>query len=885
MFQHFFEWFKSRSDPRFKAYREARLIYEAYLHKLHIQFDSLTLQHCKDAYHDAELHKAELLYRQAVELSRKTSALHDVATGLYQLGMLQHLQGRINQAIQSFEESIKILKELPHAARENQATLSSCYYHLGIISCHKGCIKEGKSLINKSLGIDEALNDIYGITAGRSALSKCENMASINVMIDEEIGEVGIGTDALNIDKKTPFGADLNYRTSKLKSTQEASSHARENLSTHNNEDDVQISLKSRNNVVWLLSYSTGANDRFFMHLEQLTGQISQNLIISIAAFGSSSREKATLQALEHNERLCAAIIIIEKDGLKNDDFRYWLNWCIENVADKDDFRLFVYLDNFAVEEIVRLANSGDKLLANLIDTVQLLESTTPEHLRDTLKSYLQKLDGLRDASIWRKLRVTSGVFMGRVATGIQISCGALLAAAIITYVLKEEVVISLLSGTSKQLFAVIAGIILFPVLLTPMYPLFRGISAANLLLRNNPRVIRWLVLFAVLAPAAISLPQRSGASGSYIALGVSAGILLELTRRKGILSQREGLSLGNALNVNKIQFLPRYLLKSISERARDLMYNPLFSETSPKVFISYTRSSDWSKGYSLELYKMLQNAGVKSFLDRESIGEGSSWRTQLNRSIAEANVFIAVIDRYSVTRDWVAAEIITALTGKRLTGLPELIVLIEPQIIELTDDQMLPEMLPVFNALLQEYGAPQKQGNPRLIVVSDSTLQTVVSGLSHRFRTLSVFPHELSMLLMFLTIPLVSIGPIGSFFGWPAALFAYLQYWQKYDSAAILASLGILTFTYLMCGYWLGFIGRLTMASWFEVKHKNPATLTKVHIFSCIGLAGLLAVWSSSVNALILGWAIVLCYTGWLTGNLFISNILSSRADLNRAQ
>src|SRR4030042_5083254 len=137
MFQHLLEWFKSRSDPRFKSYREARLIYESYLHKLHIQFDSLTPQHCGDAYQDAELRKAELMYRQAIELSRKTAALHDVATGLYQLGMLLHLQGGINQAIQSFEESIKIFDELPRSDCDTQATLSGCYYHLGIISCRR----------------------------------------------------------------------------------------------------------------------------------------------------------------------------------------------------------------------------------------------------------------------------------------------------------------------------------------------------------------------------------------------------------------------------------------------------------------------------------------------------------------------------------------------------------------------------------------------------------------------------------------------------------------------------------------------------------------------------------------------------------------------------
>lgn len=874
MRRHFFEWLNSRFDPRFKAYREARLIYEAYINKLNVQFHALAPKHCIDASQDLQLRRAELLYRQAIELSRKSAALHDVATGLYQLGMLQHLQGRIHQACQSFERSVKILKELPHSDLENQAILSGCCYHLGIISCRNGHIEEGKSLISDSLRIDELLNDSYGITASRSALAKCEEITAIDIGIDEgsEDLDMGLGPST----KGNDMGADAHSGRSTSGSAQENSYRDYENNSPQNNQDDIPINLKSQNNVVWLLSHSVEANDKLFTNLEQLAGQINQKLIIYREAFGRSLTDKSTPQSLEHNEKLCAAIVIIEKEGLGNPDFRYWLKWCIANVADKEDFRLFVYLHDLTDAEIYGLAKSDD-LLANLIDTVQMSESTAPEHLHHALRSYLQQLDGLRSAAIWRKLRIISAVYLGRVATGIQIFCGALLTASIFTYAVREDLVISLLSGSSKQSFAVISGIVLFPVIITPMYLLLSGNAAANFLLRNNPRVIPWLISFVVLAPATISLPQHVGAPVSYIALGIYAGILLELTRRKGVLAQRKGLSLKNALKAIKSQFFPRYLLKSISDRSRDLMHNPLFSEHTPRVFISYTRSSDWSRRCSLELHNMLQKAGAKSFLDRESIEEGSSWRTHLNLSITDANVFIVVIDRHSVTRDWVAAEIMTAMAGKQLTGLPEIIVLIEPNMIKTT------EMLPVFSALLEGYGSPQKQGDPRLIAVGDSTLQTLVLDLSHRFRTLSVFPRQLSSLFMFITIPLVFIGTIGSFLGWPSAIFAYLQYWQKYDSAAILLSLGILKVAYLLCGYWLGFISRLALASWFEVKNSNPTLLTIIQVVPCIGLAGLLDVWSSSVGHLIIGWAFVLCYTGWLLGSLFISNVISNRSDLNK--
>jgi len=274
----------------------------------------------------------------------------------------------------------------------------------------------------------------------------------------------------------------------------------------------------------------------------------------------------------------------------------------------------------------------------------------------------------------------------------------------------------------------------------------------------------------------------------------------------------------------------------------------------------------------------MLCCIGIDSFLDQAKIGEGSSWSGHLNRSITEANVFISVLDETAVTRKWVAAEMIMALASRQLTGLPTIIVLKDSQLSQSSN------MLPVFRAVLHERDKMMQRDQIRILAVKDSTLHTLVWGLHpHRYRTPSILSSKLTTLLSFLTIPGVTIGPIGPIFGLIAALFAYLQYWDKIDSSTILSSWGILTLAYLIFGYWLGFVARLCVASRFEVRHTDVKSLTWMHVLSSIGFFGILAVWYVDVPKLIVGWAVALSWVGWLMANWFIGCVRQEKSDFCR--
>ncbi len=480
----------------------------------------------------------------------------------------------------------------------------------------------------------------------------------------------------------------------------------------------------------------------------------------------------------------------------------------------------------------------------------------------------------------WRRIQLTSAMILGWIATQIQCIAGTLIAiTTLAVFVFQSESILNQLARLEELYVAVLYGSVFFPLIVTPMFLLFQGPTAYISVIRDNPQIRKWLYFFVFFGPATVEIPRRLNAPWSFILLGIVIGILIDITRRKGIQAQREHLSLEKALRICRILPIPNEIEKAIKECSLHPLRHPLFPAISPKVFISYTRSSNWSIALAKNLHKKLLNINVKSFLDRENIGEGSNWRNQLNRSLASTNVFITIIDKNSIDREWVAAEMITALMSKSLTSLPEVIVLTDGELSSSTIDKGLP----IFASILSEQNIHAQEARIRIIPVINSTLDTLISGLMpNRYTVSSVFPAELFLFFSFLTILLVALGPIGSIAGFPAAIFAYLQYWDKVDSSAIMLAWNIMPIVYLITAYWLGFTCRLAFASKYEVKHRDYSMLSKIHAFSSLGLGCILAVWISDVSALIISWSLAVCYIGWLLGNLFISRTVKENPALN---
>lgn len=887
-----FEWLASQSKPRFKHYRKARLAYEACQPEIGKPFEDLESADYEKWARDVRLSAAEADYRMAIELCRQENALGDLATVLYQQGMLLHLQGRLDDASQRLQASLQLQEGFPQSSRELQALGSGCQYHLGVIAFKRGKLAAAREHLRASLAIDEALMDLQGAMISRRALEKCDSMCRSG--------------DELALDDPAPNGTSENSSAAFPEPPDQGSgggvSFPPQPSQSPGGSGPPRPARRHRRpsfgeDAVWVLSYSIAANDSMMGLLETFQNDFPRRIMFSRVAFGSGDPSRALPDPIAQDSRLCAAVLVIEPGALENEEFRRWSRWCISAVADRDDFRLFVWLHGMTMEELVRVADRrhhprdtreasdpAGALADELINTVHIREGASAAELGNALVSYLCDLDDIRAAMHWRRVKLASSVILGRAALAIEVACTMALVAGAIAWAGFERFQWSpgwqLLGRFNADALALVFGIPLFALQTIPLFFLFRGIAASNAILRDDPRLGWWFCGGALLCPASVAVPSKFGASAATIALGIVMGALLDFLRREGLQACRAQVSLDRVYDFVErggAEFAARALVKP--QRHHPLTC-PLFPVESPAVFISYRRRSVWSSPVAEWLHTVFRQNKIPSSLDRESIGEGSCWRRALNRFIAEAHVFLILIDERSLHSRWMAAEVMAALAGRHRTNQPEIILLVEPSFLASPRSGGCT----VFDALLDEAAKPASPSGIRLIHATESNVRTLAGQLTaHHITTQSLFSLRTLILLNFLLLPFAALGACGVILGVPAIFFAWLQQWEKVDSAAWLLQRGLLTAAILIAGYLCGYAARLAAASRYEVRHDEPKLLASAHSMAAVGFGWLAMVWAAKTPGVVAGWAFVLGCFGWFTAKCFIGGVARAKEDFLR--
>lgn len=418
----FFEWLAGRKQPRFEAYRRARLTYEAYLARNAVDFNELTDDHFLAARADPSLAQAERDYRHTIQLSQKENAQRDAAIAFYQLGMLLHIQGRFEEARDPLCQALDILDSLPQVERDEQSAISNCHYHLGLIALRLGDAHEARSQLERSVRIDTSLGDLSGAAMGKRALARCPIADACR-------------TGELATSSPPPHHAPKAKKTGTR--SRQAPPPRRANPSQQPSGYGPRASVTAPaawayfpgEDIIWVLTYSAAANDRLLALMESLQGQFPRKTLVSCVAFGSPESAQSVPEPIAEDARLCAAVVVVEPEGLSDEAFRYWAKWCMMNVARRPDFRMYVCLEGMNLDEFAARANS-DELVADLLDTVQIAQSPTLDGLHVALVCFLQSLDDIRSAAHWRRTRLFLSDFVGRAASMIQVTCGTVLAAA-----------------------------------------------------------------------------------------------------------------------------------------------------------------------------------------------------------------------------------------------------------------------------------------------------------------------------------------------------------------------------------------------------------------------------------------------------------------------
>ncbi len=638
-------------------------------------------------------------------------------------------------------------------------------------------------------------------------------------------------------------------------------------------------------NFVWILSHSRAALRRVHSLLFETesessdpTPRIRPNLLFDYAdtAFVSPVAEELARE-LANRPGLCAAILVIEPEALVNPLYIEWATWCCREVAKRDDFRLFVRLDGLEMAEVVQRARTESGLLADLRDTVQIAESPDNDRLPEDLAQYLADIGAIREAANWRAAKTELATAAGAIAALIQIVASVSFVA--LSFSVLTGVESTRVATIPKDIVGLISGILLFPLATILIFFVSRGSAMANIILAQNPWLSRWVIV----AVSGFSLTWRIhstlGFSTSWLVSGIAVGVLLDVMRRRGRQAARAKLVLDGCAATPHDRSLPYRVEEASRGSPPSPLIIPLFPPNPTRIFISYARASQWCRDKAIELYDALHSRGVTVFLDREGIPEGGNWRRRLNLKLAESNVIICLADQLSIEREWVAAELETALAGVHWTGLPEIILLVHAGVTRPPTEAAYP----AFRALLTDESAVQQPGEPRRITVKASTVATVAS-MFDQFSSAggAVFPGRLAWIYRRLMGPLTRLGPYGQAFGKLGGLLCVLQWTGVFTATSRLESMRLLGPLTLLFSYWMGYMLSLALASRYEVQAAEEVRRTNVasHNLAFIGFACWVGTAAPHLAPIWWGWLVVCAGLGWFLGWDFVRVVAMVRAD-----
>ena len=258
-------------------------------------------------------------------------------------------------------------------------------------------------------------------------------------------------------------------------------------------------------------------------------------------------------------------------------------------------------------------------------------------------------------------------------------------------------------------------------------------------------------------------------------------------------------------------------------------------------------------------LYGRLKEAGASPFLDRASIPIGSSWRRSLNRHIGECDVFICLLDNKSAQREWVAAEMIGAIEGRKITNSPHIIVLADPEV------QSVPcETKPIFQTIIAAESNHSVLTRPHVVYLNDQTPSTIAWDLKPgRFVSTAIFPRFGAMIVMSLLAVLGLIGGLGMIMGFVLGFFALLEKMALLPFSTWIISHDVLIPTVLLSGLWLGWTARSAITWGFEdYFYREEGVIPG--IIATLGLAYVLIVLIPETSVYVAAWSVALAITGW---------------------
>lgn len=832
MLDSFSERRAAKKDPRFRAFVEGKQAYEAFLQSLRVPFHAMSEDQYRTARKDPKLSTAKERFTAAISMSERKGALADAAVAKCQLAMTHHARGELDEARTLMCAALGIMTNLPN--QDRSANISLCHYHLGVIAMQQGRFPEAVRELRRSRQLDEATADLAGMHICEEALAAC---AKAGADIEHPAPE----TPETVIDEEPPEQAG-----EPVSEAPPLPEYERESGRVHYN----------RREVIYLVSHSVEANDALMVHLNTLGDEFGRPVSISRAASDAPDPQQRRLQQLPPDQHACAAILILEKAGVQHPAFRKWANLLIQRAATAADFRLLVYLHDLTIEELRELSDR-EPMIATLFDTTQIAESPSLEQLRRTLVPYVRRVERIQAEAMWRTFRMRTAAPCGRLASVLLVTAAVI---ALLGYPLWLIIPQNGLGPHAPAISSFLLGLLAFPLQAPLIFLLLRGMRFTALAQRDNVVLMRWIGVGFVVMMGATLFHQTLDGPVAWLFLGLAGGVVLDSVRRAGRQARRQALNLEALLEHTAD---PAWQEPDNTVRQGDPLKPfscPLLPSLSPRIFISYTRSSRKGIQLATSLYRKLKAQGAAPFLDRASIPEGANWRQVLNRQLGECDVFICILDERSVQREWVAAEVLAAIEARRITGGPEIVLLMDPAI-----RQGSRPMLPLFQGITAAADDPPMPGRPRIVLLNAETPAALAWGLAPgRFTPRTVFTRGAALPVKYAMIGLGMLGGFGILAGYILGFLAMLEKMSGFPFSAGLMDRGWLVPVALLSVFWLGCTARATSAWKFGEDHTREIGAT-IPTIATAGLAMACIALAPHLSVLVAGWAVVLALAGWM--------------------
>jgi len=834
---------------------------EGFLLEQGLRYDQLKEAQFKSARGDARLSIAEDCFKQALELAEQDGLIGDAAIARHQLGLLYHARGDLKNAHEYILEAMKVLINIPGEMRSSH--MSGCHYHLGIIAWRQGRTTEAMRELQQSRSIDEAEGDISGVLICDEALATCEQTAGVVPARSDSESWAG------DPEILTRSEASDDSEGGEWAPLEEPRIERADVKSDHGGVSGAQAQpVFNQREVIILASHSDEGNNKIMNHLEAIAGEFGRTINVLRVAYGSDDPSHQLLPSLQQDQHLCAVILVLECVGIESQQFQALALNYMDRVSTMPDFRLLVYLHDLTIEELRERADNS-YFLERLFDTTQIAASPSLDQLRGTLVPFLSNVERLVVADQWRRFKLKLAVGCSYVAFALLVlaSSVGLLSYAAPLFKDKLGEYIALAPPFSSFLL----GLLVFPTQSRLFYHISRGIGVGGRMLspRENRKLAPWLFGGLAVLIGASRLQVVFQGPYAWIWPGLAIGVLLDSIRRAGFAAKREKIDLAKLISEAK-----DVRLREPDETvARDASENPfkcpLIPAVTSRIFLSYTRSSSRASRFASALFVALKEVGAAPFLDRASIPEGASWRRALNRNIGECDTFVCILDEKGVCREWVAAEVLSALKANRVAGTPNVLLLVDPMI-----DPKTPDVLPLFQGIIEASKMPMVQGRPQIIMLNEKTRSTLSWLLAPgRFPPPAVFVGFLRVLFMqCLRLPVV-ISIFGTPVGLVLGFMAFLAITGKFPLVDKLSALGCLIPVTLCTCFWLGSNSRTAVAWAFERRHEKKISMT-LPVLSCVGLVYVLFLCMPMLDALSMAWAAFLLPAGWIMVAFIMRNM-----------